>query len=145
MGAFIEGIIAGSVGGKGVDFLSMGFSKVAVDKFTLASEIDISEGSNTLPHSLGEKPKMALCVTADTDSLEDYRVFFIYGFDLKGNGAMWGSFEYKSMQYNSSGAGGSSAGYGFSRCTESNVTLPEYASSMTYLPAGVEFTLITAA
>lgn len=126
-----------------------GYSKIAVDKVTFSSEINLNSGTVTIPHSLGEKPRVMIlaCNKKLLSTAKTYIPFMAgvhtsnyYGTENQNRGYIVlniGNSSYSDFY--GSNAGGTELAMFYSGRIE--ITL----GRTFYIAAGVEYTLITMA
>lgn len=123
---------------EGVDLIqSFGYTKYAIDKFTLSSEIAVKYNTCYINHSLGEKPSFAFLTSVGVNA--DYRVTGGLTKILVGstNG------QAKRGFYLSGGYEQEESLYGLSILDATRVSYD--SGNTTYMAKGVEYTLITMA
>ena len=128
--------------GGGIDLSVLGCTKVAVDKFTLASDVNIGNSAYSLNHSLGEKAKYAILVS-NGNTLSQSIMKMVYMYLGEPKGYQNGAFQFLHSN------GSKSLGY-FSNvvwtkdCTDDAILIA-YSGYNYYLQAGIEYTLVTIA
>lgn len=123
---------------EGVDLIqSFGYTKYAIDKFTLSSEIAVKYNTCYINHSLGEKPSFAFLISVGVNT--DYRV--TGGLTKILTGSTNG--QAKRGFYLDSGYEREESLYGLSILDATRVSYN--SGNTTYMAKGVEYTLITMA
>lgn len=123
----------------------MGFSKMAIDKFTLSSRQGLS--SYQIPHSLGEVPAVAILLADFGAFSTRYDVMALIGAKGTGSGTSY-TLETAYMYFNNTGPTSAkqttSASTGWASYFTNAKVKFNGSSTLHYLAAGVEYTLITA-
>ena len=123
---------------EGADLIqSFGYTKYAIDKFTLSSEIAVKYNTCYINHSLGEKPSFAFLTSVGVNT--DYRVTGGLTKILTGST----NSQAKRGFYLDSGCESEESLYGLSILDATRVSYD--SGNSTYMAKGVEYTLITMA
>ena len=128
---------------EGVDLLTaMGYTKIAVDKFTFTSRTP-ANSSKKISHSLGVEPKSVLLLSPLTYSKmqeSDILNGSYQNFSESSPTILSGSFLYAN-----SNSGDFKSANGYVYLVSEETTTKLYFSSSYYFKAGIEYTLITMA
>lgn len=147
--AYVKGVRVEGSASAGVDLLNaVGYTKMAIDTFTVSSDVTITSKAHTVNHSLGEIPKFMLILTnlgaigsGDSNGLAGG----IGIYDTYNNG-MNEILYY--MTYTSSSGGrvsGATSQYQFVPTAQTISIKSNSTTTLKKIQAGREFTLITAA
>ena len=128
---------------EGVDLLTaMGYTKIAVDKFTFTSRTT-ANSSKKISHSLGVEPKSVLLLSPLTYSkMQQFDILngYYQNFSESSPTTLSGS-----LLYANSNSGDFKSADGYVHLVSGETTTKLYFNSSYYFKAGIEYTLITMA